>query len=238
MIVQNHGYASIGGLSEQVGGEGFGTAYRFPGADGTSPAPRSRSTWRRTRPASAWRSCAPARRRSCGTALAAARASPGPTAVHVETDPARARPPAEAWWDVPVAEVSDRAPARAARTPPTRPPARSTAAPACSSRGSGSGRWRGAGRIVHKGGMDCITGRRLSAHRGRPAAAAEAALRGLHCGICGRAVREPLDPPRRRTSSLTGGGAGRQDRRAPAGRFLLRTQRRVRRAAGGPRLRR
>ncbi|MEW2043977.1 thiamine pyrophosphate-dependent enzyme, partial [Streptomyces sp. NPDC005534] len=35
VIVQNHGYASIGGLSEGTGGERFGTAYRYRAADGT-----------------------------------------------------------------------------------------------------------------------------------------------------------------------------------------------------------
>ena len=35
VILQNHGYASIGGLSESVGGERFGTAYRYRAADGT-----------------------------------------------------------------------------------------------------------------------------------------------------------------------------------------------------------
>ena len=34
-LLQNHGYASIGGLSESVGGERFGTAYRYRAADGT-----------------------------------------------------------------------------------------------------------------------------------------------------------------------------------------------------------
>ncbi|MET7703301.1 3D-(3,5/4)-trihydroxycyclohexane-1,2-dione acylhydrolase (decyclizing), partial [Streptomyces sp. NPDC005485] len=35
VLIQNHGYASIGGLSEAVGGERFGTAYRYRAADGT-----------------------------------------------------------------------------------------------------------------------------------------------------------------------------------------------------------
>src|SRR5690606_21963645 len=35
VLIQNHGYASIGGLSESVGAERFGTAYRHRAADGT-----------------------------------------------------------------------------------------------------------------------------------------------------------------------------------------------------------
>ncbi len=39
VLVQNHGYASIGGLSEAVGGERFGTAYRYRAADGSFTGP-------------------------------------------------------------------------------------------------------------------------------------------------------------------------------------------------------
>ncbi|MEU4825494.1 thiamine pyrophosphate-dependent enzyme, partial [Actinomadura sp. NPDC023710] len=39
-------------------------------------------------------------------ALRRAIASPRTTVVHVETDPLVAGPGSEAWWDVPVAEVS------------------------------------------------------------------------------------------------------------------------------------
>ncbi|MBD9732681.1 3D-(3,5/4)-trihydroxycyclohexane-1,2-dione acylhydrolase (decyclizing), partial [Streptomyces sp. H28] len=35
VLIQNHGYASIGGLSESVGGERYGTAYRHRAEDGT-----------------------------------------------------------------------------------------------------------------------------------------------------------------------------------------------------------
>jgi 3D-(3,5/4)-trihydroxycyclohexane-1,2-dione acylhydrolase (decyclizing) len=48
-------------------------------------------------------------------ALEAARAAPGTTVVHVETDPLRQAPDGEAWWDVPVAEVSELDTVREAR---------------------------------------------------------------------------------------------------------------------------
>ncbi|MET7701812.1 thiamine pyrophosphate-dependent enzyme, partial [Streptomyces sp. NPDC005485] len=48
-------------------------------------------------------------------ALAEARASDRPTCVYVETDPTPTAPPAEAWWDVPVAEVAAREAAVTAR---------------------------------------------------------------------------------------------------------------------------
>ncbi len=39
-------------------------------------------------------------------ALAQAKDEPGPVLVHIETDPMVPAPDSEAWWDVPVAEVS------------------------------------------------------------------------------------------------------------------------------------
>ncbi|MGW3773990.1 thiamine pyrophosphate-dependent enzyme, partial [Actinomadura verrucosospora] len=39
-------------------------------------------------------------------ALQQARKSPRTTVVHIETDPLADTPDSEAWWDVPVAEVS------------------------------------------------------------------------------------------------------------------------------------
>ncbi|MZG16995.1 3D-(3,5/4)-trihydroxycyclohexane-1,2-dione acylhydrolase (decyclizing), partial [Streptomyces sp. SID5914] len=48
-------------------------------------------------------------------ALSTARAATRPTCVYVETAPSGAALPAEAWWDVPVAEVSAREAAAQAR---------------------------------------------------------------------------------------------------------------------------
>jgi 3D-(3,5/4)-trihydroxycyclohexane-1,2-dione acylhydrolase (decyclizing) len=48
-------------------------------------------------------------------ALETAHAATRPTCVYVETAPAAATPPAAAWWDVPVAEVSAREAATDAR---------------------------------------------------------------------------------------------------------------------------
>ncbi|WP_428935951.1 3D-(3,5/4)-trihydroxycyclohexane-1,2-dione acylhydrolase (decyclizing) [Streptomyces sp. ACT015] len=116
LLVQNHGYASIGGLSESVGGERFGTAYRHRAADGTfsgDPLPVDLAA----NAASLGMTVLRARTvRELREALAAARASDRPTCVYVETDTATpTAPPAEAWWDVPVAATASREAAVRAR---------------------------------------------------------------------------------------------------------------------------
>jgi 3D-(3,5/4)-trihydroxycyclohexane-1,2-dione acylhydrolase (decyclizing) len=116
VLVQNHGYASIGGLSESVGGERFGTAYRYRAADGTftgAPLPVDLAA----NAASLGMDVLRAKTvRELREALATARASDRPTCVYVETDTATpTAPPAEAWWDVQVAETATRASAVRAR---------------------------------------------------------------------------------------------------------------------------
>lgn len=58
LLLQNHGYASIGGLSEETGGERYGTAYRYRAADGTFSGSRCPSTSPPTPRASACGCCA------------------------------------------------------------------------------------------------------------------------------------------------------------------------------------
>ncbi|MEU6556667.1 3D-(3,5/4)-trihydroxycyclohexane-1,2-dione acylhydrolase (decyclizing) [Streptomyces sp. NPDC046915] len=118
VLIQNHGYASIGGLSESVGGERFGTAYRYRAADGTftgAPLPVDLAA----NAASLGMDVLRAKTvRELRDALATARAAERPTCVYVETaldGPTPAAPPAEAWWDVPVAETASREAAVRAR---------------------------------------------------------------------------------------------------------------------------
>ncbi|WP_329120377.1 3D-(3,5/4)-trihydroxycyclohexane-1,2-dione acylhydrolase (decyclizing) [Streptomyces sp. NBC_01353] len=118
VILQNHGYASIGGLSESVGGERYGTAYRFRDPDGRftgAPLPVDLAA----NAASLGMRVLTARTvRDLREALADARTSTVPTCVYVETETAdtvSGAPPAQAWWDVPVAETSTRPSAVKAR---------------------------------------------------------------------------------------------------------------------------
>ena len=115
VLIQNHGYACIGGLSEETGAERFGTAYRYRAADGAytgDPLPVDLAANAASLGLDVLRARSVAELRE---ALAAARASDRATCVYVETDTGKSAPPAEAWWDVVVAETSERPAARRAR---------------------------------------------------------------------------------------------------------------------------
>jgi 3D-(3,5/4)-trihydroxycyclohexane-1,2-dione acylhydrolase (decyclizing) len=115
VLLQNHGYASIGGLSHETGGEGFGTAYRHRDADGGftgEPLPVDLGANAASLGVDVLRAATVGELRD---ALRTARASQRPTCVYVETDPKPTAPPPAAWWDVPVAETAQRPAAREAR---------------------------------------------------------------------------------------------------------------------------
>ncbi|HEX2419382.1 MAG TPA: thiamine pyrophosphate-dependent enzyme, partial [Micromonosporaceae bacterium] len=107
VLVQNHGFASIGGLSESVGSQRFGTRYRYRDpatgqldgdllpVDLAANAESLGADVLRVGTVDEFR-----------TALRKAREASRTTVVHVETDPLVPAPGSDAWWDVPVAEVS------------------------------------------------------------------------------------------------------------------------------------
>jgi len=116
VLVQNHGFASIGALSETVGAARFGTQYRYRDAasgrldGGVLPVDLAANA--ESLGATVYRAETIGELRA---ALAAARGEPGPVLVHIETDPLVPAPGSEAWWDVPVAEVSELDATRRAR---------------------------------------------------------------------------------------------------------------------------
>jgi 3D-(3,5/4)-trihydroxycyclohexane-1,2-dione acylhydrolase (decyclizing) len=118
VLVDNHGYASIGALSRSVGGEGFGTRYaRLDGGlglDGEAVQPLAVDLAANAQSLGAH----VIRARTVDElriALADARTVDGPVVVHIETDRYAGVPSYESWWDVPVAEVSDDDRVRTAR---------------------------------------------------------------------------------------------------------------------------
>ncbi|MER6239588.1 3D-(3,5/4)-trihydroxycyclohexane-1,2-dione acylhydrolase (decyclizing) [Streptomyces clavifer] len=118
VILQNHGYASIGGLSESVGAERFGTAYRHRAADGSFTGPPLPVDLAANAASLGMRVLRAESVRDLRGALAEARGADRPTCVYVETrtpDTVSGPPPAQAWWDVPVAETATRPSAVAAR---------------------------------------------------------------------------------------------------------------------------
>ncbi|HEY9375979.1 MAG TPA: 3D-(3,5/4)-trihydroxycyclohexane-1,2-dione acylhydrolase (decyclizing) [Jiangellaceae bacterium] len=110
VLVQNHGFASIGELSEAVGAPRFGTWYRFRNPetgrlDGdVLPVDLAKNAESLGVRVLAARTIAEFR-----SAVQEAKKSDAdvPVMVHVETDPLVPAPSSESWWDVPVAEIAD-----------------------------------------------------------------------------------------------------------------------------------
>jgi 3D-(3,5/4)-trihydroxycyclohexane-1,2-dione acylhydrolase (decyclizing) len=110
VLVQNHGFHSIGSLSESLGSQRFGTRYRFRGdvsgrLDG-EPLPVDLAANARSLGAHVIEVHS---RAELEDAVKQAKASthPGPVVVHVQTDPTVQAPDSGSWWDVPVAQVSE-----------------------------------------------------------------------------------------------------------------------------------
>jgi 3D-(3,5/4)-trihydroxycyclohexane-1,2-dione acylhydrolase (decyclizing) len=106
VLVDNHGFASIGALSESVGSQRFGTSYRFRGPGGRLDGdllPVDLAANAASLGAEVVRA---ATIDELGGALAAARAASRTTVIAIETDPLLPAPDGGGWWDVPVAEVS------------------------------------------------------------------------------------------------------------------------------------
>ena len=108
VLVQNHGFASIGALSDEVGAGRFGTWYRYRDEDSgrltgdnlpvdiAANAESLGVTVLRADSIGSFRD-----------ALERAKAVSGPVMVHVHADPLVPAPSSESWWDVPVAEVAE-----------------------------------------------------------------------------------------------------------------------------------
>jgi 3D-(3,5/4)-trihydroxycyclohexane-1,2-dione acylhydrolase (decyclizing) len=124
VLVDNHGYASIGALSRSIGDAGFGTHYRraangAPVLDaGDAPAEELEALpidLGASAEALGARLLRPRGIDELRAALETAKAESAPVVVHVEVDRYAGVPSYEGWWDVPVAEVSDDPAVRAAR---------------------------------------------------------------------------------------------------------------------------
>ena len=106
VLVQNHGFASIGSLSEALGSQRFGTSYRYRSDDGRldgAKLPVDLAANAASLGADVIRVVTAA---EFTDAVKVAKASDRTTVIHVETDPLIPAPDSESWWDVPVSETS------------------------------------------------------------------------------------------------------------------------------------
>ncbi|SDT20883.1 3D-(3,5/4)-trihydroxycyclohexane-1,2-dione acylhydrolase (decyclizing) [Friedmanniella luteola] len=107
VLVQNHGYASIGSLSESLGSQRFGTRYRYrnpaSGRLDGDVLPVDLAANAASFGLEVIRTSTAA---ELADAVKAAKASAGACVIHVETDPLVSAPDSEAWWDVPVSATS------------------------------------------------------------------------------------------------------------------------------------
>jgi 3D-(3,5/4)-trihydroxycyclohexane-1,2-dione acylhydrolase (decyclizing) len=107
VLIQNHGFSSIGALSESLGSQRFGTRYRFrnptTGQLDGKELPVDLAANAESLGADVLRATTIEEFR---TALIKAKESERTTVVHIETDPLAPVPSSESWWDVPVSQVA------------------------------------------------------------------------------------------------------------------------------------
>jgi 3D-(3,5/4)-trihydroxycyclohexane-1,2-dione acylhydrolase (decyclizing) len=106
VLVQNHGFASIGSLSESLGSQRFGTAYRYRDESGRlqgDKLPVDLAANAASLGAEVIKVVTPA---EFADAVKVAKANEHTTVIHVETDPLVYAPDSRSWWDVPVSQVS------------------------------------------------------------------------------------------------------------------------------------
>ena len=109
ILINNHGFASIGGLSKSIGGEGFGTNYKYrdrkTGQLDGQLLPVDLATNAESLGAKVFRT---ENIPEFEKALADASKETTTTVIYIETVPERKIAGyGFAWWDVPIAEVSE-----------------------------------------------------------------------------------------------------------------------------------
>jgi 3D-(3,5/4)-trihydroxycyclohexane-1,2-dione acylhydrolase (decyclizing) len=114
VLLDNHGFSSIGGLSRACGNEGMGTNYRYRRGDKYDGDPLPVDFAANAASLGAWIARAQTAE-DLKAALTAARDQRRTSVVVVETSYDQRVPGYESWWDVPIAEVSERDSVKAAR---------------------------------------------------------------------------------------------------------------------------
>lgn len=108
IVLDNHGFASIGGLSKSVGSDGFGTKYRYRSeSDHLDGAPLPIDLAKNCESLGALVIRAADRDAFAGALEAARKVSKRPVCIVTEVDRSQRVAGYESWWDVAIAEVSD-----------------------------------------------------------------------------------------------------------------------------------
>jgi 3D-(3,5/4)-trihydroxycyclohexane-1,2-dione acylhydrolase (decyclizing) len=112
VLIQNHGFASIGHLSESIGSQRFGTQYRFHDALGNNFESGKKLPVDLAANAASLGidvisiNESPSAIADLHAAVKKAKASKTATLIHINSDPLLYSPSGEGWWDVPIAPIS------------------------------------------------------------------------------------------------------------------------------------
>ncbi len=115
VVLDNHGFSSIGGLSQSVGSGGFGTDYRCRTASGQLDGDYVPVDFAALCQGLGARTVRARSREDLEKALEQMRHDTRTAAVVIEVDKETRVPGYESWWDVPISEVSHIESIRAAR---------------------------------------------------------------------------------------------------------------------------
>jgi 3D-(3,5/4)-trihydroxycyclohexane-1,2-dione acylhydrolase (decyclizing) len=116
VLLQNHGFASIGALSESRGSQRFGTSYRMRNPEtGLLDGGEVPVDFVKNAESLGARVLVAHSIEDFRMAYAEAVASDVTSVIHIETDLVGPNPPGTAWWDVPVSAVSTLASTQRAR---------------------------------------------------------------------------------------------------------------------------
>ncbi|SEQ00297.1 3D-(3,5/4)-trihydroxycyclohexane-1,2-dione acylhydrolase (decyclizing) [Microlunatus flavus] len=116
VLVENHGYASIGALSESLGSQRFGTRYRERSGSGRLDGDFLPVDLAANAASFGLEVIRATTKAELADAIKVAKAGSDPVVIYVETDPFVDAPSSESWWDVPVSATSTLASTQQART--------------------------------------------------------------------------------------------------------------------------
>jgi 3D-(3,5/4)-trihydroxycyclohexane-1,2-dione acylhydrolase (decyclizing) len=116
VLLDNHGFSSIGGLSQSIGSQGFGTEYRYRTGTGQLDGNYLPVDFVKIAEGYGAKAIRATTHEEAERAIAEMRNHNRTTVVVIEVDKETRVPGYESWWDVPMSEVSGMESVRAART--------------------------------------------------------------------------------------------------------------------------